>query len=181
MITLPISAAGFGDADAGVRVYIANRPPMAEYQHLHGIQPLISDEIDAINRACGNGWRKVFNVYAKLLFALEPQLFGFAQQAADWQQYRDQQLLQAGSSTALLFSPPQLNTADNTIHIIAGRTHAKALLEQGVSAQLQWLNHEFAIDEYQRLLVCPYFDYRQLNNEKIAYLAALMAQLKASS
>lgn len=169
---------GFGSEQAQIKVYVAKRPPMQEYAYLPGIQPLQQGEIALINQACGNGWRKVFNVYAKLLFALEPKLFGFAQQAADWQQYRDQQLLQAGSGTALLFSPPQLNANNKTIHIIAGRTHAKALVEQGLACQLNWLNHEFAIDEYQRLLVCPYFDYRQLNNEKIAYLAALLAQLE---
>jgi len=34
-------------------------------------------------------WRKVFNVYAKLLYALDIELFGFAIHAPSWQQYRD--------------------------------------------------------------------------------------------
>lgn len=177
MKILPISAAGFGDATACIRVYIANRPPMAEYADLVTMQPLHSGETELINRACGNGWRKVFNVYAKLLFALDTKQFAFAQQAGSWQQYRDQYLLQAGSNTALIFNAPDLKPAMKTVHIIAGRTHAKALLEAGLAAQLSWLNNEFAVDKHNRVLVCPYFDYRQLNNEKLAFLAQLIKAL----
>ena len=169
--------AGFGDSNAGFNVYIANRPPMAEYATLQTVHPLQSGEIELINRACGNGWRKVFNVYAKLLFALNTRQFNFSEQATSWQQYRDQNLLQAGSQTALLFSAPELMPAEKTVHIIAGRTYAKALLENGLPAQLSWLNHEFAVDKPQRLLVCPYFDYRQLNNEKLSFLATLIKEL----
>lgn len=168
---------GFGDSMAVIRVYIANRPPMAEYGNLALVQPLQPGEIELINSACGNGWRKVFNVYAKLLFALDTQQFTFSRQAASWQQYRDRRLLQAGSDTALMFSAPDLQQQTNTIHIIAGRTYAKALLDAGLPAQLNWLNKEFAIDKFHRLLVCPYFDYRQLNNEKLAFLAQLVKTL----
>lgn len=175
MQPLPIS--GFGDAAACIRVYIANRPPMAEYAGLQAVQALHSGEIELINRACGNGWRKVFNVYAKLLFALDVKQFAVTQQASSWQQYRDQHLLQADSNTALLFSMPLLKPIAQTVHIIAGRTHAKALLDAGLPAQLNWLNNEFAVDKHQRLLVCPYFDYRQLNNEKLTFLAKLIKAL----
>lgn len=168
---------GFGDTNAQFNVYIANRPPMAEYAQLQRVAPLQRGEIELINRACGNGWRKVFNVYAKLLFALEAKHFSFSQQAASWQQFRDQYLLQQHSNTALCFSMPQLNEDKRKIHIIAGRTHAKALVEAGLPAQLDWLNHEFAVDRYNRLLVCPYFDYRQLNNEKLVFVAQLIKEL----
>ncbi len=170
-------ATGFGDKAAVIRVYVDKRPPMAEYAALSGVQPMQTGEIELINRACGNGWRKLFNVYAKLLFVLDRQQFAFSRQASNWQQYRDRQLLQAGSQTALLFSAPELTPAEKTVHIIAGRTYAKALLESGLPAQLSWLNHEFAVDKPQRLLVCPYFDYRQLNNEKLAFLAQLIKAL----
>lgn len=173
------AVAGLGDPHAHVRVYVGNRPPMQEYSQLTQLQPLCAGEIALINQACGNGWRKVFNVYAKLLFALPPTaLFTFRQHASSWQTYRDSRLLQNGSDTALLFSVPQLEPASARIHIIAGRTYARTLLEQGLPAQLQWLNAEFAIDKRQRLLVCPYFDYRQLNNEKIEYLVSLIRQLE---
>lgn len=168
---------GFGDAGAQFKVYIANRPPMAEYADLQQVQPLQCGEIELINRACGNGWRKVFNVYAKLLFALDATQFPFSRQAASWQQFRDQCLLQAASNTALCFGPPELAPDTTTIHLIAGRTHAKHLLDQGLAAQLNWLNNEFAIGHYHRLIVCPYFDYRQLNNEKLAFAAQLIKEL----
>lgn len=168
---------GFGDQAATIKVYIANRPTMAEYQQLDCIQPLQRGEIDAINQACGNGWRKVFNVYAKLLLALDTKQFPFLQQADTWQHFRDSYLLQAASNTALLFSAPMLSTSGNTVHIITGRSYAKTLLDNGLQSQLHWLNAEFAIDQHHRLLVCPYFDYRQLSNEKILYLAALIAEL----
>lgn len=169
--------AGFGDQQAQIRVYVAKRPPMQEYAYLSTIQPLLQGEIALINQACGNGWRKLFNVYAKLLFAL-PASFGFLQQASSWQAYRDSVLLQAASNTALLFSSPQLTPPSNTLHIIAGRTYAKTLVEAGLPLQLSWLNAEFAIDSHNRVVVCPYFDYRQLNNEKIGYLVSLIQQLE---
>ena len=168
---------GFGDASAQLNVYLANKPPMAEYASLEHVMALQRGEIELINRTCGNGWRKVFNVYAKLLFALDQQQFAFTKQAGSWQQFRDSLLLQAGSNTALLFSMPQPDANARTVHIIAGRTHAKTLLEQGLTAQLDWLNQEFAIDKTNRLLICPYFDYRQLNNEKIGVLAELIKAL----
>ena len=75
--------AGLGDTSARLRVYVGNRPPMQEYAHLTEIQPLCRGEIALINQACGNGWRNVFNVYAKLLFALpQTPLFTFHQHAA---------------------------------------------------------------------------------------------------
>ena len=74
---------------------------------------------------------------------------------------------------------PRLNPADNTIHLIAGRTHAKQLIQQGLGCQLHWLNEEFAIDPSSKVLVTPYFDYRQLSNEKIEFSATLLRSLRS--
>ncbi len=172
---------GFGDNKAQFCVYLANKPAMPEYQQLDSVMALAPGDIDRIYRHCGNGWRKIFNVYAKLLFALDKHQFSYAQHASSWQEFRDNLLLQKHSNTALLFSPPLFDLAlqqHNTIHIIAGRTYAKQLLAEGLNAQLQWLNEEFAIDPNRKLLVTPFFDYRQLNNEKIGYTAALLLLLK---
>jgi len=172
---------GIGDPHFNVAVYIAKAPPMPQYQNLTNLSPLKKGQIDTINQACGNGWRKVFNVYAKVLFALPSEHYSFAKQAVTWQTYRDELLLQANSKTALLFSPPQLND-DNTLHIIAGRTHAKSLINQGLlDITLDWLDDEFAINEQHKLIVCPYFDYRQLSNIKIARLSQLVANCSKSS
>ena len=168
---------GLGDQNARFRVYVENRPKMPQYQQLFDCEPMQPGDIDLIYQHCGNGWRKLFNVYAKLLCALDPKLFHFPTQASSWQQYRDNLLLQKASGTALLFDTPKLNPADNTIHLIAGRTQAKQWIEQGLACQLHWLNQEFAIDPSNKLLVTPYFDYRQLSNEKIEFTASLIQNL----
>jgi len=174
-----MASIGLGCSKFTFAVYLANTPNMLEYQGITGVNSLVSGEINAIGQACGNGWRKVFNVYAKLLYALKPADFNFAQRGAPtWQTYRDGYLLQAGSETALLFSPPELDTNAQTIHIICGRTYAKQLLASDeLQANLVWLDDEFAIDEANRLIVCPYFDYRQLSNIKIERLSVMLSQL----
>jgi hypothetical protein len=174
---------GFGSDKYQIAVYIANRPPIYEYQQLNQLTALTTGEIAHINQQCGNGWRKVFNVYAKLLYALDPQQFHFASLAPTWQQYRDGYLLQPTSNTALLFSAPCCKVINpkadkNIVHIIMGRTYAKSLLSIGVlDIELTWLNHEFAINHMHKVIVCPYFDYRQLSNVKIEYLAKLIKEL----
>jgi hypothetical protein len=171
---------GLGDNVFDVAVYVAKAPPMPFFDTLENQAPVIDGQINAINQHCGNGWRKVFNVYAKVLFALPSEHYSFAKKAPTWQHYRDEFLLQKNSKTALLFSAPTLGIA-NQLHIIAGRTHAKSLLQQGkLQAQFDWLDEEFAIDKRNCIIVCPYFDYRQLSNIKIARLSDLVAQLKAT-
>jgi len=169
---------GFGCSKFTFAVYLANTPNMLEYQGIQSVNSLVTGEVNAIGQACGNGWRKVFNVYAKLLYALNPADFSFAQRAPTWQKYRDEYLLQAGSETALLFSPPLCDKQATTIHIICGRTYAKTLLSSGqLQANLVWLDDEFAVDVTNRLIVCPYFDYRQLSNIKIERLSVILSEL----
>jgi hypothetical protein len=170
---------GLGCPHFTIAVYIANKPNMLEYQQLTEISSLSSGEVSAISQACGNGWRKVFNVYAKVLYALNKEQFSYSKSAPTWQKYRDDFLLQIASKTALLFSPPQLTLPNKSLHIICGRTYAKHLLATGqLSANFIWLDEEFAIDKKQKLVVCPYFDYRQLSNIKIENLALLLKTLK---
>lgn len=183
---------GLGCAQASLRVYVANPPPMAEFCAATHVEPLVHGQIQQIASHCGNGWRKVFNVYAKLVFALpkpwQPDLHG----CSTWQDWRDRWLLQSGSHTSLLFSPPQLTTATThrvtehqaspVLHLIAGRQHARSLLATGqLTASLQWLDDEFAIAPAHALIVCPYLDYRQLSDAKIARVADLVTSLPALS
>ena len=170
---------GLGCEDFTIAVYIGNKPNMLEYQQLTSISPVSSGEINTINQACGNGWRKVFNVYAKLLYALDKEHFSYSDFAPTWQQYRDSYLLQYNSKTALLFSPPKLAKGNETLHIICGKTYAKHLLAtQQLHVNFVWLDEEFALDKSQNLVVCPYFDYRQLSNVKIEKLVSLLIELK---
>ncbi|WP_258546921.1 DUF6942 family protein [Psychromonas sp. B3M02] len=176
---------GLGDINFTFAVYIQNQPNMEQWQGVTTVVPLQETDIEAIGRACGNGWRKVFNVYAKVLYALDNNDFQFSQLAATWQAYRDEYLLQENSATALLFSAPALNLVEaeadkskRTVHIICGRTYAKQLLNsEQLNTELLWLDEEFAINFEQHIIVCPYFDYRQLSNIKIQRLARLLSQL----
>nr|WP_205967695.1 hypothetical protein [Paraglaciecola sp. 20A4] len=192
--------AGLGEHNARINVYIANRPNYQDFATLNMLKELNDGDIEALNRHCGNGWRKVFNVYAKLIFAwrsADPKLARElpGAQCHNWQTYRDNFLLQAESQTSLLFTPPifrnQLDlpnegqlVANATYHIIMGRTYAKSLLsnsgpKSGTAAHINlvWLDNEFAYDTAYRLVVCPYFDYRQLSNAKIIRLIEILMSL----
>jgi len=177
-MSLNANVSGLGDPLAQFKVYIANRPDFSEYPSLATVKPLCVGEIQEIGRACGNGWRKVFNVYAKLVFALNTECIVSLHQAQSWQNFREHTLLQRSSNTSLLFSCPQItevkNKSNKTVHIIMGKTYAKS---HSLPHSLIWLDNEFAVDPENRLLICPYFDYRQLSNIKIIRLVELIKQL----
>lgn len=200
MISSVLQHAGLGANQARVNVYIGNRPNYQNFPIIDQLQALNDGDIEAINRECGNGWRKVFNVYAKLIFAwrsadatLNAQLTGAKCQS--WQAYRDHFLLQELSQTALIFPPLEINSQSVPVHvdprhngnegvasfhIIMGRNYAKSMLADTANAQtlnLHWLDQEFAIDCKARTVVCPYFDYRQLSNIKIIRLVELLMSL----
>lgn len=178
---MPLKAkvSGLGDPLAQFNVYIANRPNFSGYPSLDHVCPLSLGEIHAIGQATGNGWRKVFNVYAKLIFALNVDNLVSLKGCESWQGYRDHVLLQNTSNTKLVFSEPVINDVthqnSNVMHIIMGKTYAKSLK---LPQSLKWLDNEFAIDDGLNLLVCPYFDYRQLSNIKIIRLVELIKQLR---
>ncbi len=66
---------GLGDKHATLKIYIGNRPNFTFALNSRGTCPVITDEINAIGNPCGNGWRKIFNVYAKLMFELSRERF----------------------------------------------------------------------------------------------------------
>ena len=168
-----------GDPHASFRVYIANQPDFPPLQPFASLTALSPNDIYALGQHCGNGWRKVFNVYAKLLYALADPRYVDKQLYSSWQAYRDNRLLQAQSGTALLFSPvlPDEFCMPGTVHLILGRTYAKTLYPP---QQWLWLDHDFALintghrADNNRVMVCPYFDYRQLSNSKIIRLVSLL-------
>jgi hypothetical protein len=157
---------GLGDENARFNVYIENRPPLDEYEQLWCIKALEQGDIANIAQQTGNHWRKIFNVYAKLVFALD------AKKNSSWQSYRDDFLLSKKSEQALLFSRPDFQKQG--IHIITGRTYAQSLQ---LDAQLISIDADFQMDIKKRLLVVPYFDYRQLSNEKLMRLVGLIQSI----
>jgi len=165
-----LRAVGLGSSDAAIKVYVANRPPLDEYLHLDEVRAMREGEIKQIADLTGNHWRKIFNVYAKFVWALKMDALTKSGYQS-WQQYRDEHLLQSGSGKELLFTAPVFNqTSGDVLHIIMGKGYAAALN----LPPLIWLNELFAINVDQRIIVCPYFDYRQLSNVRIEFLVALI-------
>ncbi len=157
---------GLGRDKSPLCIYIENIPPLEQYQSLQKVITLKEYDIYNIGQQTGNHWRKIFNVYAKLIFEINNG------QHSTWQDFRDKDLLQSHSNENLFFSPPHFDTlSENQVHIIMGKTYAKKL---NLDTQCFWLSEYFAINEEKRLIISPYFDYRQLSNIKIKQLASLI-------
>lgn len=163
---------GIGDKHSRLQVYIKNRPDFADLLQLQTVRPVEAQELKNIGDKCGNGWRKVFNVYAKFLFALKAEMHAGIADYASWQEWRDQILLRENSNSLLLFSKPSVSRMDrDKVHLVMGKGWANECdFAQGV----YWLNSDFALLDKHNLIVCPYFDYRQLSNQKIVYLCELL-------
>ena len=162
-----MAVVGLGNPNASIAVYIGNRPPLPPYQSLNACQYIDIGEIAFIGQETGNHWRKIFNCYAKLAFELDTQ--GFSR----WQALRDESLLQNGSSYSLLFSKPNFSNHQQ-IKIFCGKTYFAECLDEKV----EWLDEHFAIAPQKKLLVAPYFDYRQLSNLKITRLVELIRSIQ---
>lgn len=160
---------GFGNNNASIYLYIENTPPLEQYQTLDTVKPLASGEIANIANLTGNHWRKIFNVLAKLVFELENTSF------ERWQLLRDDALLQNNSNYCLRLDAPIITKLDcNKVHIILGKTYATKL---EIAEQCHWLTPYFAINQNKKIIICPYFDYRQLSNIKITQLVQLIKSL----
>lgn len=180
---------GIGDVACQLAVYIGNVPPVEKYQQFETLVPAAKGDLAQLVHQTGNHWRKIINIYAKLGFLLNTAGY------SSWQAYRDGFLLCEGSQQALLFDKQIVTDPKNCISLICGKTHAQELLDEkglidggdfvdggelvdrnkfvGKSA-LRWIDADFAIDEGRRLIVCPYFDYRQLSNAKLDTLVDIV-------
>ncbi|MCG8668508.1 MAG: hypothetical protein MI867_03775, partial [Pseudomonadales bacterium] len=153
--------------------YIANRPPLPDYEALAEYRSMLSGEIAFIASETGNHWRKVFNVYAKLAFLLDSQGY------ATWQELRDQSLLQVGSAYGLFFSPPSLKIPATKsqsgeqpcIHLVLGKSYANSL---GLESSIQWVEDYIGAVASSSLWVVPYFDYRQFSDHKLKTFSELL-------
>jgi len=162
---------GIGSLNAPIYFYIENKPPLPFYQTLDCMVDLKIGDISYIAHETGNHWRKIFNVFAKLEFERCPLHFD------SWQKLREEYLLQKHSKQCLIFNANESFAYDKTkIHIIMGKTYAQKL---AIANKCHWLNEYFAIDLKRKIIICPYFDYRQLSNVKITQLNRLITQLMA--
>ncbi|PTY38608.1 hypothetical protein BGP77_10510 [Saccharospirillum sp. MSK14-1] len=158
------TAIGLGDSQARLVVFAPHRPPLEAYQQLNGVKPMAPGELAALVEATGNHWRKIVNLYAKLLHQLEPV-------ESRWQDCRDQRLLQAGSGCALLFSPPPLASSD-AWQLVMGKAYAEACSLDRL-ADLR-TDDGFRWSPSRRLILTPYFDYRALSNARLDDLYRLI-------
>jgi hypothetical protein len=180
------SSAGLGYEHAEFVIHIANRPPLDEYNALDKIRPMEKGEIAYIASSTGNHWRKIFNVYAKLFYALKYENRctnnSDTNPYSSWQNFRDENLLQAHSNTALVFSNPKiqfsnnLNPSSKTIHYIAGKTYAAEFEHINLISH----NSDFSICKSKQCTAGPYLDYRQLSNLRIEKLVSLIQSLSTT-
>lgn len=166
---------GVGNPNAQLIVYNANRPPLDEFRLLDKVRGLRQGEIQLIGELTGNHWRKIFNCFAKLIFELQPKHF------KTWQALRDTELLTDSGEQLLLFSKPDIPVSKinlnglKPIHIISGKTYFSQL---SLNIKVEWLDDFFAINSQYKLIVSPYFDYRQLSNIKITQLVNLINSMR---
>jgi hypothetical protein len=167
-----------------IKVFMANRPPLKEYASINDVSALSAGEIHRIASETGNHWRKVFNVYAKFIFSLAAANNDSAVLSyKTWQQYRDKALLQEGSGTQLYFDTDGLSALlsvgdTHSIRIVMGKAFAESILK---NVSLTWIDSYFAISKAQGIIVCPYFDYRQLSNKRIETLVDHVVALQRNS
>ena len=167
---------GLGDIKSPwLNVYIANRPPLDEYVYLDELVPLKLGVIAYIAQETGNHWRKIFNVYSKLIFSYY-EYNKKTLKSDTWQQFRDKELLQQESGLRLLFSAPNLQ--GKGIHLIMGKQYATDLGYQPNDHEgMIQLDGDFSVWPDKNVIVCPYFDYRQLSNAKISKLIEIIMTL----
>ncbi len=166
-----MKAVGIGNSCAKLQVFNANRPDLIEFNELNGIKPLVEGEIVHIVAQTSNHWRKIFNCFAKLVFQLNPKKY------ASWQELRDLHLLQSTSQQQLLFSSPDtqyIKKHSEKIKLICGKQYFNQL---NLAVPVSWVDAVFAVNSDLKLIVTPYFDYRQLTNQRIEQLTALIKQL----
>lgn len=167
-----------------IKVFMANRPPLKDYEDIDEISALNAGEIHRISSETGNHWRKIFNVYAKFIYSLalanhDSTVLNYK----TWQQYRDERLLQESSSTQLYFENNGLmdllsEIDPHAIRIVMGKAFAESVLK---NITITWLDSYFAINKELGIIVCPYFDYRQLSNERIEVLVKHVITLQRDS
>ena len=179
MKILSDAAIGLGQMStlASINVYIANRPPLDQYQSLTDVLALKNGDIAYIAQHTGNHWRKIFNVYAKFLFILWQKKNSLNVTTTSWQAYRDNELLQSHCQEALLFSPPNISKNNKAVHIIMGKQYGEQLSFCREDKNTVQIDRDFALQHDKKIIFCPYFDYRQLSNIKIETLVQLVLEL----
>lgn len=158
---------GLGSTEHAIGIYIGNRPNYPSINELQSLRLAKGAEVEHIIAQTGNHWRKVFSICAKIGFSLWPE------EAARWQDYRDQILFRRGGQLALLFSAPPLGNSQN-VKLVLGKQYAEQCVTNALCTET--LNG-FLVNPQQKLIQTPYFDYRQLSNQRLEELLATINAL----
>lgn len=171
---LPESCYGIGAKRPALILYLPHRPEAivlsgtGEYGSVNslGVRTFLAD--------CDNHWRKIFNCYAKIAFAL------FGRDFLTWQDYRDNRLLTEQSLELMVFPDSKGSLREHTlgssrISIISGIATARKM---SLDFETWKLLRGFYLKEHPKnghtTILTPYFDYRQLSNQKIETLLQLL-------
>lgn len=159
---------GFGNTLPKWTLHIANRPDLEPFEH-DIFRQLELGEAAQIIQQTSNHWRKVFSIMAKISFAL------FDTGCDTWQQYRDTKLLTREGFEAINFEVYQVGQL-STLSIICGFQYAEQQVE--LAKLIPHIEQpKLLIAEHKELIVTPYFDWRQLNNEMLAHLVAMLKHI----
>jgi hypothetical protein len=132
---------------------LPNRPNQKMYLNKRILKNLKVGEVKFIINECGNHWRKIFSIFAKICFSLNPV-------TESWQEYRDNILLTSKCIGSISFTKKILKPS-NDIMILSGK-------ESWTISKENSLN----------IFNTPYFDYRQFPNKEIDLL---ISQIKKNN
>lgn len=135
-------------------LYLPNRPNQESYMNKRGLKNLKVGEVPFIIQECGNHWRKIFSIFAKICFDLNPV-------TDTWQEYRDNILLTNKCISSVSFSKKNIQKSDSIV-LLSGKD--------------SW---PLAGDSILRIFRLPYFDYRQFPNIEITKLLSKLKKIDA--
>ena len=162
---------GIGVEQPKLVLYIQNRPPLEYFTDLNSYRSANKNEICDIIDQCGNHWRKIFSIFAKLAFATTHH------ECNSWQEYRDNILLTQNGHEAIIFQNKLQVFPCEAHHLICGKTFFDEFNFD--ENEFHNLDENEKVKHREKILQTPYFDYRQFNNalvEKVVNHIEVMTQ-----
>ena len=157
---------GIGSTKPQLVLYIDKRPSVASVLQLEKLRPAFTGEVPALIEKCGNHWRKIFSILAKLSFGLDTR------GCCSWQHYRDEVLLTEQGAEALLFCNELKEFSSQPFHLIGGERFFKEFDFAG--EDFCELDAAGKVRFSGRVFQTPYFDCRQFPNALIEEVIAQM-------
>ncbi|NVJ61702.1 MAG: hypothetical protein HWE27_15010 [Gammaproteobacteria bacterium] len=187
-----------GIESASLVLFVPHRPTAFNFHSDRKTQALDQKAMSHFLLHCDNHWKKIINCFAKISYDLYGQSF------ESWQSYRDTRLLTKNSQEQILFPDidghfPErrrqntsiaseffysdhdepIGTSNKKVELISGLVTARKLsidLDSWDRTAEFFFRSDDSGNPYH--IVTPYFDYRQLSNQKINRLLNLLTHLK---